>query len=876
MDEEMRQPRHDAVDALSAPSFLVPWAFEYTPGSSDAVDATYLRKVREADVVIWLVGSRTTDPVVREVREAIAYGVPLVVIRLATRTSDWVTEGLIGEVGDRAKRVTVPLQDVRTAVALTMGDEIVRAWRHKPQRRRAFALEHLGRFSRARCIERWRAAGLTRAEALALADDFNVGRPSDEIRPTAEQPLRVIEADVGSGKSLCGERLLQEAIALALQDADAPIPVWIAARDARDLVAQIEVASADIGNLRHQGATVVVDGADEATATPALSVLSAARIAVETWPNTRIVITTRPLAAFNGVEERVRLPLLGESASLDLVQIVAKTRVASRWPPAVRDAIRRPLFAILLGLWLRSRPESSPRSTGEMLRRLVDRALAERGAPEAEVFRRLARLATDAGEAPVRAVDVGTRDQVDRLRESGLVVERDGTVSFGLPILTQWFAAQALAQREVSIAQLLANESRLDLWRYALVIAVGALSLEQASELLEPLVLHDPGFVSEVLHEAVEDYGSEPIALGDAIEIGTAIRIAAAAWLGGLSSIAPLMAISRSDSTPVCIGVSVFGESVTAMWRPADDLGEDVVELPHDANILSADSGWGPGRGSRPGREAAWPWRWALEDVAAELTRLIQDQQLPVADGPLFEEEAWAEGLALLGHGSLSPGPLPVDEIEKLLAEIPEGTLFRTFRRLYRLRALRTRIQSLRTAGEAQLPAPWPTRDRNGSGGWVWSGYSRDRLLDRTRAVYAAALQEYVHLVEMWLPALAHRMATYVTLPAVFQGTLLYNRSTAGFEGGPILNWHFEALPSTEVIRVEIALADQRKTSVALGRDGALERAEDSLRQHRPQARSWLYASTHGVALDVFGATPATDVAYSLIERDLQRIRLYG
>jgi hypothetical protein len=877
MEGDVLTARKDAVDALSAASFLAPWAFEYTPASSDPVDDTYLRKVREADVVLWLVASRTTEPVGREIREALAHGIPLIVIRIESDGEDAATAALVNEVGLRAKWVRVPLHEVRAAVALSMADEIVRAWRDKPGRGRAAVLDHRGRLSRARCIQRWRAAGLTRAEALMLADDAAIGRPPDLVRPTAEQPLRVISADVGSGKSLCGERILQEAIASALEDSDAPIPVWLAAREVRDLLTEIESAAIGVGDLRRQGAIVVIDGADESTATAAGVVLNQARVAVETWPHTRIVITSRPLAPLESAEERVSLPLLDETGALSLVERISGARhVGYNWPASVRDAVRRPLFAILLGIWLRTKPGTSPRSTGEMLRWVLERALPDRDPAHVRLLRRLARLATDAGDVPIRVGDVADREELATLRESGLVAEHDGFVSLGLPILTQWFAAQSLATGEVTVGELIGNRSRLDLWRYALVMAVGDLNTNKVTELLDPLVRADPGFASEVLHEGLQSYGSTRTALPNPLEIGGAIRAATAAWLAGLGPVAPLLSFSRSDGTPVALGVALRGDFLEVMWRPDDDLGADVVELPERADPFDFGPGWGPGRGSSPGREAAWPWRWALDDVAADLGRRIDDRRLPVDRGPLFEEEAWSEALALLGWGSLVPGPVALDELEKRLHVIPEEALFGTYRRLYELRAIRRRVLELRVRGEVELLPPWPAPDKPMRGGWIWDGYSRERLLERTRAVCAGALESYTQLVDQWLPTLATRLTTYVTLPARFAATLHYNVDALGMEGAPMLDWHFEALPLSEQRTVEIELAEVGAAHAPIAGDPALDRAEAQLRMHRPLARGWIYASTHRQALDVFGATPATDVAYELLKRDLQRLKLHG
>ncbi len=72
MRPEIQWARDAAVEALTKNPTLIAWAFEYTPASSEAADTSYLSKVREADVVVWLVGAITTPPVRDEIAEALA------------------------------------------------------------------------------------------------------------------------------------------------------------------------------------------------------------------------------------------------------------------------------------------------------------------------------------------------------------------------------------------------------------------------------------------------------------------------------------------------------------------------------------------------------------------------------------------------------------------------------------------------------------------------------------------------------------------------------------------------------------------------------------------------------------------------------------
>ena len=72
MTEELRWAREEARRAFEEFPFAHVWTFEFTPASSESPTDTYLRKVQEADFVVWLVGSTTTEPVVNEIHTCIA------------------------------------------------------------------------------------------------------------------------------------------------------------------------------------------------------------------------------------------------------------------------------------------------------------------------------------------------------------------------------------------------------------------------------------------------------------------------------------------------------------------------------------------------------------------------------------------------------------------------------------------------------------------------------------------------------------------------------------------------------------------------------------------------------------------------------------
>jgi hypothetical protein len=113
-------------------------------------------------------------------------------------------------------------------------------------------------------------------------------------------------------------------------------------------------------------------------------------------------------------------------------------------------------------------------------------------------------------------------------------------------------------------------------------------------------------------------------------------------------------------------------------------------------------------------------------------------------------ESAWQAALLLKPIGDHFYGPLQADEIRtRLLALGPAQALEGRNGVLIPLQPLR----DLLAGGDDLLTCPYPPPDEE-RGGWIWSGFSDEQLLSRTRAVYRAALVIYEGFVANFFPAL--------------------------------------------------------------------------------------------------------------------------
>lgn len=872
MTPDLQWARNEIVAALDAVPFTVPWSFEHTPASSEQVDSGYLRHVREADFLIWLAADAITQPVIDELNEALSARVPIIALLLPADARSEQLQRTIASVRPHAKYRQLDAADaaeLRLNLDAAMGDEIVRAMRGLPSMGRLARIEELGRASRARVIERLLAAGVPAPEATAIADDVNLGPKLPAAEPTVTTPLVVLSSTVGAGKSLFGERQHQLRLADLMRDGSKPIPVWLAARDAEALDEAVAGRCEALGDPRVQGAAVVIDGADEAGPAAADHVLAQARVLVRAWPTTTVLLTTRPLPGLGDASEVQVLPPLSDEEARMLVGRVAGADMtvgrAAGWPQPVHDAIRRPLFAVLLGASLRS-GDAVPQSRAELVA-----ALAERAARRTDVepaLRRLAVASLQRGGGPVPTAEVATPSEADDLLTTRLVAARGNALLFPLIIFAHWFAAAALAEQDLELDALLEMPTQLDDWLYPMAICVARYRPDQVTALLSTLARRRPAFASQVVDEATSRWGFTDIASPPSLQAAREVRHATEAWVDGIGPLAPVIAPLRNDGSLASLGASASGPWLTLVWYRGSDRCEPVFEMPSEFSMFDAGWGWGPGKAARPGTQAGWAWRWSLEGLSDVLKEVLKDRSLPVRGTPLFDPALYELVARLNNHGALTADTFDIAATQAMVE--PDTDLLATeMGATIPVTGLYADLQALLDAGVRSLTSPFPGPDRDHYGsGWIWDPYSPQRMLERTIAVYSCALAAYEHYVQHYFAALADRMPIAVTLPAALTGSLAAPTSPT-HAGGPIIHWHFEALPEGEASRVELRL-DQNASFISRAPDDV---AYQRLHAMRPNAARWLRHVEHGSVLDVFNVYDARELVYSWLWSDLVAIK---
>jgi hypothetical protein len=861
----MERARNACYQLLSTDPFHA-WLFERTPPSPRNARRAFLDAVSQADVVIWLVGNRTSDAVRQEVEAAIRQSKDVLVFILPAVTRDAMTEHVLATARNAVKTSNVvDPDDLTLQLRQALSDLLIEAYRRHGAPRREVAIQSRLMQLRGIAMAKWLAAGVPVQRSFELFSDSAVGALAESARPTQTNPIRVLVGDVGSGKSLAAIRFLVEAAQSALEDDGAPIPVWLDATAIDHLDEAVEAAANEMGDYRSNGLALVIDGLDERGGEGDVRILAAARSLAYGTPRSSVLVTTRTELDLSLDERERAVPSnLSLEAAVELINstfgLGLQRWSGSDWSPPIRDAVSRPLFALLMGRHL-AQQSGVVGSTGELVEELVSGALGRTQVDAVAVNRTLMELAAKSIDSDGRAIlksDLGDRSIVSEALRTRLVIDDRSSLTFSLPILREWFGAQCLLHGIVTATALANSEQRLERWRYALYVAVSTLPRDAVNATLSAVARRSPAFAAEIVQKNTAHWHGLDSAPGllPATELGANVRLATEAFVDGIGGLASIVGPSPDGRVPPLRVIFSHGMFSSVWPDPSVHLEglPGVDEQPPGRLPI----GWRSTYSGQARPEAIWPWRHALNEMRARLSGRLKATPFYVQGGAMEREVAWASAVELTRKDVLFQ-PIPADPLRDWIREHGNFQMIKIGQRFFPLDALRSELQR----GDSVVVCPYPDRDRE-LGGLIWSGFSPDRVLARTIAVYSAALEIYESWINAFFACMRPRLHLAQLLPARLTGTLEIGEDSQG----PGLSYCLEPLPSHQRTAVSIALGPIDRDA----RDKLREIAE-LVRAVRPESAAWIHPFITETALhDLFTHTPALAVAWRWLNDDLSSV----
>lgn len=885
-DPEMCRARELAINEVDKYPGMKVWAFEDAPASSDDARDRYIGNAEKADLVIWLIGSTTTTPIVEEVSACMRNQGRLLAFKLPATERNEDTEALIQKVSEYATwKMVEHVEDLPTHIRASLIDEMLRRFRDPAPVNHDLFLKQKLRESIAEAKRLWTTLGVPDDIADDLADDHLVGHKL--IIPN--KGTLTVNARQGAGKTLAAQRLYQLALQNRLQDHSQPLPIFLNARNiSGDLKDQIEGYTREHGSVYTQRVLVIIDGLDETGRHKANRLLNQARSYTDANQHAAAVVMTRPLPGLQPAGEVLDLRECNEEEFLFIVSKIAGRQVNKAEIRFRAYQNRLPLFATIVGAYLRQpmpmRGRTTSQMVSEMIRRVLDDILDNLGDTE-EFLKRLAVASITSGESVEKALVAPRATDQARIADSRIVVEEDGKFDFTLAIFREWFAARAIVEKSVHLEELNLDSDR---WVVPLAIAINSENLSIGPEILEKIASEDPGMAGLVLEEVKHNWSMEEPSKspppGTAIEIGTSIRNAMEDWKAGLGPLMPALNMLDRDGNIPTLGIYVKEGRVTTGWYREHTNLPNVIQLPggwpDSSNGNLGD--WPPSITSRRVEATkVWPWSITYRDLSDSLSKQLRSYRIALESTEGFHEFAYEFARYLrrgrFGAEDLQTSTDMIDYFDKwirILKESPGSSTSLGYgdypSEAPDFEFLRERLSELSHNGIDVLIDPWPSPDKEwpqGKSGGMWfERYTNEKLLQRTNAILNGALRIYNDIVERRLSAFNKRNQMRYALPFRMRGELTFPeaRERGGRNRAGFTYWNEWA---DDTVGSGVFIGPEPKERTA--RDDTqkrIEEAENELVQRgMPFRRGWRM-------LPGYDPRPATELAIEWLTDDLKAL----
>ena len=886
MNDDLEYARRIAKDAIDSLDFGRPWGFEFTPASSEDLEEAYLRKVSESDFVVWLVGNKTTDPVVNEINQCLASNRRLLVFRLPSKDRDGSTTSLLDEVGSVTKWQDVEsIDELRGYIRSTLADEVIRALRDSTPRLRNKRLTELNSWSVSRCKATWQSLGVPEEIADQLSRDNDVG----EILEFPDYGPHSVQGIMGQGKSLACHRLFQAAIQRALDDPSQPFPVMLDAKDLQgSLREHLEKECHGCADPFTQGILLIVDGVDERGLREARELLQQVSAYTDTNQRARVVTSMRPIPGLEGIGTTITLPTLNDDQMVNLINRISGLAIDIRntyhWPDSMRQAAKIPLFAVMIGSRLRENPEFVYASQFRLIEDLVEDALdnaTENTEELDQLLHTLAANAIDVG-APVSLNGVSrSRAKQKLLIASRLVSETSSKADFTLPIFREWYAARALLEGTIVLDEI---EQVSDRWLLPCTMAIHLGDANFVHSLMSDLVTTDPGLASQLLYEhdprlrnADENPEFDPASLASAESAGEAILNALKTWNDGLGNSYGVLGPTDQHGNTAPLRIKVKQRYISTWWYHGMEVKPRLVTDFESLSEMERTPGWSM-FATRVAATELWPWLFVKNYLTNSLSSGSDFLRFAHTSDDALQELSWH--LALSIEGNSSSGSTKID-IERVLKHIERwrssnfrtlSTNFVTFPD-FEVKAVNEHLKTLMADNETHIADPWPQSDLDVVGGPLWESFSDDQFLSRTQAIFGAALRIYDEMVRGWFAKFAFRLRMHSLMPFRLEGVLHLPTNYGDRSNGPRLMWQPRILPEGDQSHATFELGTTAYDASDIEQYFAEESEVFSKLRNQPAKEAPLFRQRSLFSSEIQGPRPATTLACEWLSADLRDVR---
>ena len=347
-------------------------------------------------------------------------------------------------------------------------------------------------------------------------------------------------------------------------------------------------------------------------------------------------------------------------------------------------------------------------------------------------------------------------------------------------------------------------------------------------------------------------------------------------WGAGLGNLYPAIGPVDLSGRTATLGIELSGARIATSWYSGTKELPAVVDLPQRPVSGTERLDWPTLSSELVPQTRAWAWFMTKRTLATSLLEALQSGTLALESTDAVHELSWEFALAVNPQGRLNQARIRIQDVLRYIGQEPssltffdsDGQAVRTSGREFEL--LRRYLEGLQESGEEFIVEPWPSEDLSKGSGKIWGFYSKERLLERTNAVYTAALNIYKNMTDSWFKAFDKRLRLYQLLPVRLEGYLAFPVEPDTHNRGPQLSWHtcslLDGAESTSAIELgpnELFEGDFF---------ASVEEEEGKLKRWRPDSAITPFPVVAFSLLDVFGSRPATRIAHDWLIGELREL----
>lgn len=524
------------------------------------------------------------------------------------------------------------------------------------------------------CMAKLQSIGVTRelAEKIIVTDVAST--KYQYILDNANAGINFLTGDYGTGKSHALAILAQRLADKFLNETWENVPLFAHAREVVNSGSiQKWIDNLEIGRYNY---FLFIDGLDEIDFTVAKQLAEEIDTLTAINGNNRILAGSRQMSMLTEKTNKLVIsPLSVEEQCVLYSVITGECEVRARFShldEQMQLMLSKPFFCIIYALF-NAEPKSWAKTDMDLVTAFVDRVL--KGVDESSniLYQDLSTLAAksiDRNLAEIHISEIRLQGRLDLLLKTGFISQSGDYLSFSLPIIAQWMAAEAIRFKIIRVEDIVCDKTRTHRWLYALSILFSQMTFEESLDYFSLIVRTMPGVASRIIRDGLRF--SQAKSLPSAYECGQKLQSCMKVWISALGPLSQYIApVDATNPLPLIIGVE--DNHITFSWT--NKKMDSSVTTMSIRELARTQETW-QARGVPA--QSTWPWIITFEYLSDNLQKVIEGHAIITGTGQLKHEFFWNTALCIAGKGKVEKDRLSAlsEDLEELAKiEVTDPTL---------------------------------------------------------------------------------------------------------------------------------------------------------------------------------------------------------